>query len=291
MIQSKGEKIFYTCNYILLTIIGILTLYPFWDVIRVSFSSAADANNMAFTLWPREFSLDAYKKVLNNQFIWIGYKNTIVRIVVGMSIQMTLMVMVAYPLSKKYFPHKGFWTMLVVFTMFFNGGLIPNYLLIRSLHIDNTMWALVLPRAIDTFALIIMRNYFLTIPESLEEAAKIDGASDVKILTRIYLPLAKPIIFTVLLWGTVGYWNEWFECLIYIRDEQKFVLQSILRKIIIDASPNFAEIGGGNTSAADTSVEVVKAATIMVSTLPILVIYPFIQKHFVSGITMGSVKG
>lgn len=290
MIQSKGDKVFGTFNYTLLTLLALLTLYPFWDVIRISFSTPAEVSRMAFTLWPKDFSLDAYKYVLQNKMIWVGYKNTFLRIILGMSIQMFLSILIAYPLSKKYFPHRGFWTMFVVFTMFFRGGLIPDYLLIKTLHLDNTIWALTLPRAINTFGLIILRNYFMTLPDSLEESARIDGANDLTILYKIYLPLAKPILMTVFLWGTVWLWNEWFHCLVFIRDGQKYVLQAVLRKIIIDAAPEYSEVGGAAIAQDSVSVEVVKASAIIVSTIPIMVIYPFIQKHFVRGIVMGSIK-
>lgn len=175
--------------------------------------------------------------------------------------------------------------------MFFKGGMIPDYLLIKSLKLTNTIWALVLPRAIDTFAVLIMRNYFMTLPESLEESAKIDGAGDITVLFKIILPLSKPILMTVALWGIVWHWNSWFDCLIYIRDSNRYVLQAILRKIIIDASPQFNEAAGGGINYVQTSQEVVKCATIIVSTLPIMLVYPFIQKYFVHGMVVGAVKG
>lgn len=289
--MTRGEQIFAVFNYLFLTLLGLLTLYPFWEVIRLSLSSAADANRMGFSLWPREVSTEGYAFVLNNPAIWTGYYNTFVRIVVGMAFQMALTVLVAYPLSRKDFPHKRFWTLFVVFTMFFRGGLIPDYLLVKTLGIDNSIWALVLPRAIDTFAMLIMRNYFMTIPVSLEESVKIDGAGDWTVLTRVILPLSKPILMTVALWGIVWHWNAWFDCLIYIRDAGDYVLQAVLRKIIIDAAPQFTETSGAaSASFLETNQEVVKAATIIVATLPIMVIYPFIQKYFIHGMVVGAIK-
>jgi len=294
MIRSRQEKTFSIFNYILLSILALSTLYPFWDVIRVSLSTAAEANQMGFKLWPEKITVEAYTYVLQNRFIWVGYKNTIIRILVGMSIQMTLMICVAYPLSKKYFPNRSFWTLIIVFTMFFKGGMIPDFLLIRAMNIDNTIWALVLPRAIDTFAMLIMRNNFMSLPDSLEESAKIDGAGDLKVLISIILPMSKPILMTVALWGIVWHWNAWFDCLIYIRDSNKYVLQAILRKIIIDSAPQFSEIAGGvdiSTIDTNTSQTTIKCATIIVSTIPIVAIYPFIQKYFIKGMMVGALKG
>lgn len=291
MLQTKSEKAFQWFNYIFLTVLALLMIYPFWEVIRISFSTPAEASRMAFTLWPRETSLAAYESVIKNQFIWTGYKNTIFRVVIGMSIQMPLMILVAYPLSKRYFPNRGFWTMIIVFTMFFHGGLIPNYILIKTLHLDNSIWALVLPRAIDTFAMLILRNYFMSLPESLEESAKMDGAGQMTVLIRIILPLCKPILMTVGLWGIVWHWNAWFDCLIYMRDSNKFILQAILRKIIIDAAPQFSDMSVSIDNVAQPSAEVIKCATIIVSTLPIMLIYPFIQKYFIKGVMIGSLKG
>lgn len=289
MIKSRGERLFAALNYILLGLFAILAMYPIWEVVRVSLSTATEASRMQFTLWPKVVSFEAYGQVFMNEYIWIGYKNTIIRVILGMAIQMTLMILGAYCLSKKSFPNRRFWTAIIVFTMFFSGGLIPQYLLVKSLHIDDTIWALVLPRAIDTFSMLILRNYFMTLPESMEESAKIDGASVIRILIFIILPLSMPILMTVLLWGIVWHWNAWFDCIIYIRDSNKYVLQAILRKIIIDAAPQFQETTSG-ASLSVVSPDIAKCATIIVSTIPILVVYPFIQKYFVQGVMVGAIK-
>lgn len=291
MRQTKGEEFFQVFNYIFLTVLIIFCIYPFWEVIRISFSTPAEASRMGFSLWPRESTAAAYIQVFKNQYIWIGYKNTIERVAVGVSIQMALTILAAYPLSKKHFPNRGFWTIIIVFTMFFKGGLIPDYLLVNALHIDNSIWALVLPRAIDTFSMLILRNYFMSLPESLEESAKIDGAGAVRILAYIILPLSLPILVTIGLWGIVWHWNAWFDCLIYIRDGKKYVLQAILRKIIIDAAPQFSEMSVNVGNVVTPSAEVVKCATIIVSTLPIMIVYPFLQKYFIKGVIVGSLKG
>ena len=290
MKQSRGEKIFGVFNYIFLGLLAVLSLYPFWEVIRISISTPAEASRMAFSLWPRKQQCKLINMCLKTNIYGWDIK-ILFRILIGMSIQMTLMILVAYPLSKKKFPNRNFWTMVIVFTMFFRGGMIPNYILIKSLGMDDTIWALVLPRAIDTFAMFILRNYFMSLPESLEESAKIDGASSIRILACIILPLSMPILMTVGLWGTVWHWNSWFDCLIYIRDYDKYVLQAILRKIIIDAAPQFNEMASAEGNTVQISAEVVKCATIIVSSLPIMLAYPFIQKYFVKGVMVGSLKG
>ena len=274
-----------------MALLALITVYPFWQVIITSFSTAAEANRIGFTLWPAEISWEGYKNVISNEYIWTGYKNTIIRVLLGTTVEMFLMIMTAYPLSKKYLPHRNVFTMLIVFTMFFSGGLIPSYLNVRSLHLDNTIWALVLPIGINTFSMLILRNFFMGIPEEIEESARIDGASTMQTLVLIVLPLSVPILMTVGLWSMVAHWNAWFDCIIYIRDSDKYVLQAVLRKIIIDAAPQFDNL---NTSAQDVAAidsEVVKSATIIVSTIPIMLVYPFIQKYFVTGVMVGSLKG
>ncbi|MDF2650886.1 MAG: binding-protein-dependent transport system inner rane component [Paenibacillus sp.] len=217
--------------------------------------------------------------------------NTIIRMVVGTAIQLTLTVLVAYPLSRKNLPHRGLITMIFVFTMFFSGGLIPEYLLIRQyLHLGNTIWALVLPSAINTFSMLIVRNYMMGIPIELEESAKIDGAGDLRILWRIMLPLTLPILVTIGLWALVWHWNQWFDALIYLDNGKSFPLQMVLRKIVMDSSPIFTDLSL-ESNQYNVTPETVKAATIIVSTLPIMLIYPFIQKYFIQGVMIGSVKG
>ena len=291
MLRTKGEKIFAVFNTIILSLLSLAMIYPFWDIIRVSFSSPAEAAMLKISFWPKEPTMDAYRQVMANEYIWQGYGNTLVRLLIGMPIQLVLMILTAYPLSKKYLPARSFFTMVIVFTMFFAGGLIPSYLNIRNLGIDNTIWALVLPGAIPTFNMLILRNNFMAIPEDLEESAKLDGASAVRILFSIILPVSLPILMTVALWGLVGHWNAWFDCLIYIRNPEKYVLQAVLRKIIIDSAPQFGDLSIMNGEDTKPSAEVVKAATIMVSTIPILVVYPFVQKYFVKGVMVGSLKG
>lgn len=292
MVRSKGDKIFGLINGACLLLLAIVMIYPFWEVIRISLSSPGEAAKLKFSLWPSEIYLDAYKQVFQNEYIWKGYFNTItVRILLGMPISLVLMILTAYPLSKKNLPMRNFFTMFIVFTMFFSGGMIPGYLLMSELNLIDTVWALVLPGAIPTFNMLILRNNFMALPESLEESAKIDGAGTIKMLMSIVLPLSKPILMTVILWGLVGGWNAWFDCLLYIREPDDYVLQVVLRKIIIDAAPQILEAGMDAENVVSADVEIIKNAAIIVSTAPILVAYPFLQKYFVKGMMVGSLKG
>jgi len=196
-------------------------------------------------------------------------------------------VLGAYPLSKKYLPNRKFWTIFIIVTMYFSGGIIPNYLLIvKYLQLKDTIWAMVLPPAVNAYPLLIVRNFFEAIPESLEESARIDGASDIRVLINIVLPLSKPVIATTALWSLVYHWNSWFDCMIYITDRSKVVLQMVLRQILIQGQ--IQDIGEVVTSAVNN--ETMKMATLVVSVIPIIAIYPFLQKYFVKGVMIGAVK-
>jgi len=294
MLRTRGEKAFNVFNLSFFVIFSLIVIFPFWEVVRISVSSPADIARMGFRLWPTTPSLDAYKTVRNNTFIWIGYKNSIIRIVLGVSLQMLLMIITAYPLSKPYLPARTYFTLFFVFTMFFSGGLIPTYIMMTQwLKLYDSMWALILPGMVSTFSMLIVRNYFMSMPESLTESARIDGANEWLILFRIMVPIAKPIMMTVMLWGIVGHWNSWFDALIYIRTPEKLVLQTILRKIVLEAAPQFTvyTVFNDTTAKPVANPEAIRCATIIVSTIPIMCIYPFIQKHFVKGIIVGSLKG
>ena len=292
MIKSRGEKIFSLFNYILMTIFALMFIYPMWDVVRVSISSSAEVGRMGFRIWPSELSSIGYRFVLANEYIWSGYRNTFIRIVIGVTISMVLMILCAFPLAKRDLPFRTPITMFIVFTMFFSGGLIPNYILIRSLGMYDTIWALVLPGAIPTFSMLIMRNFFLSLPVELEDSARIDGAGYTRTVISIVLPLSTAMLATLALWSIVGHWNAWFDNLLYIKDGRDYGLQAILRKIIIDAAPAYSpDRVPGEEVMILPSAEVTKCATIIVSTLPILCFYPFVQKYFVKGIMIGGLKG
>ncbi len=288
---TPGERAFNILNIVFMVLFSVAALYPFLYLLARSFSSP-EATFTKITILPQGFVWENYERVLRNSDIGTGFKNAILRTVLGTGINLTMSVMAAYPLSKRYYPHRNLWTGLIIFTMFFSGGMIPGYLLIKSLHLNNTIWAMILPGAINTYNMIIMRNFFMSLPESLEEAARIDGANDILVLVRIILPMSKPILATVALWSMVGHWNAWFDCLIYITDPAKHVLQVVLRRIVLEGT---AQMLNPNSSEFDATQivnsENIKAATIMVATLPIVMIYPFLQKYFVKGIMVGSLKG
>lgn len=288
---SFAERVFDSTNTLFMIIFCLTTLYPFVYLLSMSLASA----NVPLTqlyLIPPEVSLESYKRVFSSNYITSGFLVTIYKTIVGTFLSMVFTFTLAYPLSKKYFPNRGFWTMIVVFTMFFSGGLIPNYLLVRNLGLMNKVSALILPNLVNAFNMTIVRNYMMSLPDSLEESAKIDGANDIRILVSIILPICKPIIATIALWIAVWHWNEWFQCLLYITDPSKQVLQVIMRRVVMEGTQQVMDLSGqSEVDAAAVTTEGVKAATIMVTTIPILIVYPFIQKYFVKGIMVGSLKG
>jgi putative aldouronate transport system permease protein len=286
--SSKSEIAFDVVLIIIMIVFCITTLYPFLYLLSLSITSS-EVSLTTFHLIPPKIDFNNFKVVLSAADIGTGFKNTIVRTLLGTAIQLLAIICTAYPLSKKYFPHRNFWTSMLVFTMFFSGGLIPSYLLIKNMHMFNSIWSLILPGLIPTYTMLIVRNFFMGIPDSLEESARIDGANDIIILFKIILPLSMPIIATVILWQAVGHWNAWFDSLIYIQNQKKQVLQVILRRIVLAGSQDaFASTG---IDVNVTKPESLKAATIMVVILPILCVYPFVQKYFVQGIMVGSLKG
>lgn len=290
--RSVGEKIFDTFNYMLLLLFAITALYPFVNMLSLSFSSSSVASQHGLKLIPSEFSLKGYKAVFDNPIIWKGYLNTIIRTVGGTILNVLFTVMCAYPLSKRYLPNRTFYTMFIVFTMFFSGGLIPTYLLVKGVGLLDNPLVLILPGLINAFTMIIVRNYFMSLPVELEESAKIDGANDFRVLFSVILPISAPIIATISLWYAVAHWNAWFDALLYITTPNKMVLQTILRKIIIEGSEQYSNFQSfDRTVEQSVTPEIIKAATVMVATIPILCVYPFIQKYFVKGIMIGSLKG
>jgi putative aldouronate transport system permease protein len=291
MIQkSLGDRIFDCFNYLLLTLLMLVTLYPFMYVVFASLSTPSELVKHTGILWkPQGFFLDGYKLVLKNPMIIIGYKNTLFYVAAGTVLNVFFTALFAFVLSRRNVYWKKYMMIMVVITMFFSGGMIPGYINIKNLHLLDTRWALIIPGLISTWHLIIMRTSFQAIPYELEEAAKIDGASDFRVFAQIILPLSLPLLAVMVLFYGVDHWNSWAGALIYLRDRNLFPLQLILREILIQNSTT------DTTNLADSSDpflgEVVKYATIIVSTLPILVLYPFIQKYFAQGVMVGALKG
>ena len=279
--------------YLFLGIFCLSIVVSFLHLFSISMSPSYIATKGGLHLYPKEITWDNYKKVVESKFIWIGYANTVGRTIVGTIVSLFFTAMSAYALSKKFFPHRSFWTLLIVFTMFFSGGMIPTYLVIRDLHLLDTYAVMIIPGLVSAYNMTIMRNYFSSMPEEIEESCMIDGAGRFRTFFSIVLPLAKPILATVALWLAVGHWNAWFDVLIYITDENMFTLQIVLRRIILTGTQQMVDASNFDTSLFDTqsSQEGQKAAAIFIATLPILCVYPFIQRYFVKGIMIGSLKG
>ena len=289
--KTLGYKIFTICNNILMAIIIFIMAYPLYYVVIASFSDSASLMSHSGTLWLplKPFTLDAYKLVLENPSIISGYRNTLFILVVGVILNLILTIMGAYFLSCKNIKYKNIVVIMIIITMYFSGGMIPTYFNIRDLGLLNTLWALIIPGAISTSNLIIMRTAFDSIPDSLIESASLDGASHARILSQIMVPLAVPTIAVMVLYYGVGHWNSWFSASIYLRDRELFPLQLILREILI--TNQMAEMSGDDIGDMAQMAQLIKYALIVVSTAPILAIYPFLQKYFVKGVMVGAIKG
>ncbi len=277
-------------NALFMITLCVTTIYPFIYLLSLSLSTG-DVPLTQIHLIPPKFTWANYEKVLTNEFILSGFMNTVIRTVLGTALSLTFTIFAAYALSKRYFPHRTFWTAFIVFTMFFSGGLIPSYLLVKSLGLINSIWALVLPGLISAFSLIIARNFFMALPESLEESARIDGANDIRILFSIIVPISMPIIATLTLWMAVQHWNAWFDSLIYMTDSHKQVLQVVMRRIVLQGTKDMMDVNNFDDRSLVANPEMIKAATIMVTVMPIIMFYPFLQKYFVKGVLVGSLKG
>ncbi|MGI6336584.1 MAG: carbohydrate ABC transporter permease [Eubacteriales bacterium] len=291
--RSVGEKIFNIANIIFMTFLVFLTVYPFWNVFITSISPVGEANAYSLHLYTLNPTFEGYQKIARNAYLLVAYRNTILRTVVGTAVNVFLSCLVAYPLSKKYLPLRNLWTGLIVFTMFFSGGLIPSYLLMESLGLIGSFWALILPGAIGTYNMIIVRNYFQSLPADIEESARIDGASEMRVLLQIVLPISVSIIATISLWYAVGHWNAWFDAMIYTSSDNLMVLQLLLRKMVIEGSAQYMESSGSIAENAEFTVtpDTIKTSAIIVATVPIMCVYPFVQKYFMKGIMVGSLKG
>ncbi len=290
--KTSGEKVFTAFNILFMIIMIIMTLYP---MLYVLFASVSDSDAiMRYTgplLKPIGFTLAAYKRVFQYPMVLRSLVNSIIIVLMGTSINIFMTSLGAYVLSRKHFYIKNAMMVLIVITMYFSGGLVPQYLNVKELGMLDTYWAIIIPGAISTWNLIIMRTSFLSIPDSLEESAKLDGAKHIDILFKIVIPLAMPTIAVMILFYGVGHWNSWFSAMIYLKTRDKFPMQLILREILI---LNDTSSGGmqGNSTIDDVQKigETIKYALIIVATVPILVVYPFLQKYFVNGVMIGALK-
>ncbi|KRF18435.1 carbohydrate ABC transporter permease [Paenibacillus sp. Soil787] len=291
--KNRSEKTFDFMNITILMVLSLTILYPFWQQLVLSFSQPAEAQLISLHLYTLHPTLDAYKRIFIGDTIYKAYYWTAYRTIAGTLLTVLVTSMMAYPLAKVYLWGRKVWMWIVVFTLFFGGGLVPTYLLVKNLHLTNTVWSLILPGLVTAWNIIILRNFYYSIPDELEESARMDGANDLFIFFRIIIPLSAPVIATVTLWTLVGHWNAWFDALIYITDNKIKVLQIVLREVLNDANqtsgldPQLAV----DLQGQQYTPESIKAAILMVVILPIVCVYPFLQKYFVKGILVGAVKG
>lgn len=285
---STGEKVFRVISTLILLLIIFVMLYPFWYVIVCSFSTLSHVQNTTFILWPDGLHLEAYQQVFRNELVPTAYGNTLFITIVGTLMSMFLTILGAFVLSRKDLPGRNLLTFFVVFTMLFSGGLVPLYLQVRRLNLLNTLWSLILPVCISTYNLIIMRNFFQGVPDALYEAAVLDGASVTTYLWRILLPLSTSAIATITLFYAVDYWNAYYYALIFITKKTVWPMQALLRQIIMSSELDSLMYDDGIQNIAS---EMLKDAMIVVTALPIICVYPFLQRYFVKGVMVGSLKG
>lgn len=290
----RGDKIYYGIVNVCLFLFFMAILLPLLNVIASSFSEAKTVNQGKVLFWPVNFTTEGYKAVFQYKGIWRSYANTFLYTISGTAVNLAMTLMCAYPLARKELPFKGPVVALFMFTMLFGGGTIPNYILIRNLHMMNTIWAMIIPGAISVYNMIIARTFIQNIPSDLEEAAKIDGCSDVRYFFSIVLPLSKTVISVLGLYYAVAHWNDYFTAFLYLSDNEKMPLQITLRAILInntfsaDAAASVNEETLLNNQALQ---DLLKYSLIIVSSVPVLIIYPFVKKYFLKGVMLGAVKG
>lgn len=300
--ESKSDRTFLMINSFILVLLTFLIAYPLYFVVIASISDYVEINSGRVILWPRGFNASSYSYVFQNSDIWNGYFNTIVITIVGTSINLVLTFTSAYALSKSHLPWMRGIMLLITFTMFFGGGLIPTYLLVSSLGLRDSIWAMVLPGAVSAYNMILVRNYYQkNIPSELLQAAMIDGCDDMRMFRSIVLPLSTPMIATMALFYGVGHWNQYFEALLYLSKREMYPLQQVLREILLISTEGTLNMAGsqseamaeGATALAEmiSRAETMKYAVIIVASVPVLVIYPFLQRYFMKGMLVGSIKG
>ena len=271
----------------------LFTLYPFWHQVVISFDTSVNVNASGFKLFPQAPSAAAYQIVFGYRTLWRGFGNSLLRVALGTSLTLMMTMLTAYPLSKQDLPFRHAYTTFLFITMLIGGGLIPNYLLIRYLGLMNSVWALVVPGMMSAYNVFVVRNFYKTLPVSIEESAMIDGAGWLTIWVRLVLPLSTPVMAVVTLWSAVGHWNAWFDVLLYIFDGNKLTLPVILRRILIDDTStmaDFEKLSKAAMSGSQLQGKSIEAAILAVSITPMLILYPFLQKYFVRGIQVGSIK-
>lgn len=291
---SLGSRIFDTLNILFFVILGLIMLFPLWNVIITSFVDSGEFYRRPLILWPEHINFASYKYILSGGQILHSVYITVALTVIGSVYSLLCTTLLAYPLSKKSLPGSKFMMILVIITMFFGGGLIPYYLLIRSLHLVNTFWVMFIPIGVNTWNFLVIRSFFLQFPSELEDASKIDGANDIVLFFKIVLPLSKPVLATFLLFYGVAYWNSWYNAMLFVQNQDLHPLQLVLRRMIVQnerLTQMAAQARLDNIKAGTQFDEGIKMATVVIATVPILCVYPFLQKYFAKGIMIGSIKG
>ncbi len=290
--EGIGSRIFDGINIGIMVVIIAVSIYPLIYLISKSLSGVEYVKANLVYLYPRGFNLDAYRDVIKNTLFWISYKNTIVYTVIGTVLNLAFTSSMAFCLSRRELLFRKTITMLVIFTMFFGGGLIPNFLLVKWLGMYDTMWSLILPGTISTYNMIIVRTYMKTIPEDVIESVRIDGGNELQIFYKIILPLSKPVLATIGLFYAIGHWNSYFNAMIFLKTNIKFPVQLVLKEMIVDQNMQSVSTAAYESlNQQPLTSEMLVAASIVITLIPVLIIYPFVQKFFVKGIMIGSVKG
>ncbi len=291
--RGTGDRVFDLFNFAVLALVLLAVLYPLYFVVIASFSSPEAVNDGRVWLLPQEVTVDGYRRLVRDRNIWTGYRNTIIYTTVGTAINLALTLPAAYALSRRDFVGRTLFTGLLAFTMFFQGGIIPRYLVVKGLGMLNTMWALVVPNAVLVWNLVVTRTFFQTsIPDELYEAALMDGSSTTRYFGSVVLPLSQSIIAVMILFYGIGHWNAFFDALIFLRSRELYPLQIILRDILISAQMQAAMMDDAETASLMQRIaEQVKYGLIIVASVPVLMLYPFLQRYFVKGILIGAIKG
>jgi putative aldouronate transport system permease protein len=288
--DSPGYRVFRVVNVVIMLAVTAITLVPFVNVLAKAFSSAAYINSGQVSFWPKGWNLDTFQVVLTTGTFWLNYRNTLIYTVLGTLISVALTATYAYAIAKRDLVGRKFFTGLAVFTMFFGGGLIPNYILVQKLHLMNTIWAILLPGAVSVFNLLVMKSFFEGFPTELEEAARVDGMSTYGVFFRIVLPLSKAILATMVLFYAVGYWNAWFGASLYLTKATELRPVTIfLRNLIVANSMGNTDISTSTDNAVQVGANM-KSVAMILTILPIMCLYPFVQKYFVRGVMLGAVK-
>lgn len=291
MRNSTGVKVFHGINIFYLTLLALAMMAPFLLVLGTSFSSEKMVMLHGFTIWPREFSLEAYTYVIEGGAIFTAYYNSIIITLSGTLIAVLITAMAGYAISRKNLKYRNFFALAFYFTMLFNGGIVPWYITVNKLGLRNTLWAMILPICFSPFLMLLIRNFFQTLPDEVIESVKLDGAGEMTIFTRVVLPISLPGIATITLFYMLAYWNDWWLALCFIDEQNLYPLQYMLRKVL--SSTIYAAMGGNvsKMQVGTAPTETVRTATSIFTIGPIVLVYPFIQKYFIKGITIGAVKG